>query len=117
MKNPNLIAFQMLNAEMNNEYYQNLDKPIRFTLFQLAEFINDTIQYADDSTLVESLFPMWDLYWDEVYTQYIIDNGLDAKKRRFEELLIDDPQNVLISGYFKVMFFLLLVERNKLNTH
>lgn len=77
--------------------------------------MNDTLQYADDSTSMEYLFELW--YWDMIQTHPNIDDQLELEKEYFNDLLIDDPENVLISGHFKVMFFSLIIERNKLNTH
>lgn len=117
MENLNLLAFQALNQEMTNEYYQSLDESLKFKMFLVAEYMNDTLQYADDSTSMEYLFELWDWYWDMIQTHPNIDDQLELEKEYFNDLLIDDPENVLISGHFKVMFFSLIIERNKQNTH
>ncbi|EAH2108456.1 hypothetical protein ACFD2S_000597 [Listeria monocytogenes] len=117
MENLNLLAFQALNQEMTNEYYQSLDESLKFKMFLVAEYMNDTLQYADDSTSMEYLFELWDWYWDMIQTHPNIGDQLELEKEYFNDLLIDDPENVLISGYFKVMFFSLIIESNKLNTH
>lgn len=117
MENRDLLAFQALNQEMTNEYYQSLDESLKFKMFLVAEYMNDTLQYADDSTSMEYLFELWDWYWDMIQTHPNIGDQLELEKEYFSDLLIDDPENVLISGYFKVMFFSLIIESNKLNTH
>lgn len=117
MENRDLLAFQALNQEMTNEYYQSLDESLKFKMFLVAEHMNDTLQYADDSTSMEYLFELWDWYWDMIQTHPNIGDQLELEKEYFNDLLIDDPENVLISGYFKVMFFSLIIESNKLNTH
>ncbi|MEI5994349.1 hypothetical protein [Candidatus Enterococcus mansonii] len=117
MENLNLLAFKARNLEISNEFYQSLDESKKFETYLMAKFINDSILFANDSTLVEDLFDLWDVYFSKIHQNPSIGNQLELEKERFNNLLIDDPENVLISSYFKVYFFISLVERNKLNTH